>query len=335
MRIKIERVLLILLLLGLFLGCFYVMNLNYDTFARYNYELQEDEKRYLSTHLDSSETEFIITNQINPEVLFRFIYNPGFELNNCLWYQEALDTQPEDINYIIGFVNAYRKSGKLTSFQDVGSYLTNYTYATLEEFFNATSPYLADSTLIRNPKRDTLTLLGNYSVYNYVPENLVEISGVKVNPKYGESILIKKEALPSLQNMCIELTKMFESECGGLEVSIGYLSFDVQKEIFSDYMLEYGKDEFSKHWDYPSQNEYQLGYTIKFDFSDEELSKEKKDELKAWLASHAHEYGYVVRYPANKVSETGKVGQDLTLRYVGKEVANDLHSKGNTLNDYK
>ena len=50
--------------------------------------------------------------------------------------------------------------------------------------------------------------------------------------------------------------------------------------------------------------------------------------------NHAHEYGFIQRYPANKVDETGISYEPWHYRYVGTEAAQAIMSAGICLEEY-
>ena len=52
-----------------------------------------------------------------------------------------------------------------------------------------------------------------------------------------------------------------------------------------------------------------------------------------WLFAHAHEYGFIQRYPEGKESITGVNFEPWHYRYVGVDVANAIYNKGVELND--
>lgn len=47
-----------------------------------------------------------------------------------------------------------------------------------------------------------------------------------------------------------------------------------------------------------------------------------------WIAEHAHEYGFIVRYPEGKTDVTGYQYEPWHLRYVGVELAAEMHATG-------
>ncbi len=47
----------------------------------------------------------------------------------------------------------------------------------------------------------------------------------------------------------------------------------------------------------------------------------------SWFYDHAHEYGFILRYPENKQSVTGIAYEDWHFRYLGEAVASDIYKK--------
>ncbi|MDL2293083.1 D-alanyl-D-alanine carboxypeptidase family protein [Ruminococcaceae bacterium OttesenSCG-928-D13] len=54
----------------------------------------------------------------------------------------------------------------------------------------------------------------------------------------------------------------------------------------------------------------------------------------AWLSEHAHEYGFVLRYPQEKENITGIKNQPYHWRYVGIEEAKIMKTQGTCLEEY-
>ena len=53
-----------------------------------------------------------------------------------------------------------------------------------------------------------------------------------------------------------------------------------------------------------------------------------------WLMEHSWEYGFILRYPEGTTEETGIIYEPWHYRYVGKELAKELHDLGMTLEAY-
>lgn len=54
----------------------------------------------------------------------------------------------------------------------------------------------------------------------------------------------------------------------------------------------------------------------------------------SWLIEHCAEYGFILRFPKDKQTETGVIYEPWHYRYVGKEVATEIMSKGLCLEEY-
>ncbi|MGN0520883.1 MAG: D-alanyl-D-alanine carboxypeptidase family protein [Candidatus Fimenecus sp.] len=54
----------------------------------------------------------------------------------------------------------------------------------------------------------------------------------------------------------------------------------------------------------------------------------------SWLLEHAHEYGFILRYPENKTEITGVMYEPWHWRFVGKEAAAEMQKSGQCLEEY-
>lgn len=80
-----------------------------------------------------------------------------------------------------------------------------------------------------------------------------------------------------------------------------------------------------------------LSFAIKI-YAEDKLTYEiddpkYKDNYK-WLAEHCHEYGFILRYPKDKASETGDKGQSNYFRYVGVPHATYIYANNLSLEGY-
>lgn len=78
----------------------------------------------------------------------------------------------------------------------------------------------------------------------------------------------------------------------------------------------------------PGTSEHELGLAVG-------INDEEDDEgMYAWLASNAHQYGFILRYPLDKVDVTGISNEPWHYRYVGKRTAGEIYQTGETLEEY-
>lgn len=65
-----------------------------------------------------------------------------------------------------------------------------------------------------------------------------------------------------------------------------------------------------------------------------DTARSSREQVYAWLAAHAHEYGFILRYPADKTEHTGFAYEPWHYRYVGRQAAAEIHAQGLCLEEY-
>ena len=168
---------------------------------------------------------------------------------------------------------------------------------------------------------------------SYVPENLVipniRFSFSGENPK---KYMVEAAAV-SLEKM------LYEAEKNGFIIYgvSGYRSFEKQKSLFTSYANQYGETAANKFSAHPGMSEHQTGLAM--DVSCESVGFDlvtsfgDTNEGK-WLAAHAHEFGFILRYPSDKTEITGYMYEPWHFRFVGKDLASEIHTTGLTLEEY-
>ena len=132
-----------------------------------------------------------------------------------------------------------------------------------------------------------------------------------------------------LNTEAYENWKQMKSDAAALNLNLwaqsGYRSYDYQNDLYNGYVKRRGKtaaDTFSAR---PGHSEHQSG--LAFDLNTIDSSFKNTDEGK-WVAKNAYLYGYILRYPEGKTSETGYIYEPWHIRYVGKELAKALYNNG-------
>lgn len=78
----------------------------------------------------------------------------------------------------------------------------------------------------------------------------------------------------------------------------------------------------------PGTSEHELGLAV-------DINDEEDDEgMYTWLASNAHQYGFILRYPLDKVDVTGISNEPWHYRYVGKQAAGEIYQTSEALEEY-
>ena len=86
----------------------------------------------------------------------------------------------------------------------------------------------------------------------------------------------------------------------------------------------------------PGTSEHQLGLALDIiDNSNWNLDESQaKTATQKWLMEHSWEYGWILRYPDGKSEITGIIYEPWHYRYVGREVAAEIHELGLCLEEY-
>jgi D-alanyl-D-alanine carboxypeptidase len=86
----------------------------------------------------------------------------------------------------------------------------------------------------------------------------------------------------------------------------------------------------------PGTSEHQLGLAV--DIIDTRLwaLEEEQETLPAqqWLMANSWRYGFILRYPKDKIDSTGIIYEPWHYRYVGVDVAKEIYESGLTLEEY-
>ena len=87
----------------------------------------------------------------------------------------------------------------------------------------------------------------------------------------------------------------------------------------------------------PGTSEHQTGLCVDFvteEYGDRLDNQFEKTGAFAWLRENAYKFGFVLRYPKDKVDATGYSYEPWHYRFVGREAATDMHFAGLCLEEY-
>lgn len=129
-------------------------------------------------------------------------------------------------------------------------------------------------------------------------------------------------------------------------VCSAYRSVDEQAELFDDKVSELmhiynysesrAKQEAAKSVSPPGYSEHHTGLAVDIvDIDNQNLETYQEDtDTQQWLIAHSWEYGFILRYPEGKSSQTGIGYEPWHYRYVGEHVAAALHESGMCFEEY-
>ena len=134
-------------------------------------------------------------------------------------------------------------------------------------------------------------------------------------------------------------------ECPKVCVVSSYRTHEYQEGLFQKkvnfYLNQgYGQEEAVKLAGtvvaVPGTSEHQLGLAVDIiDTRSWNLNEGQADlPAQQWLMENSWKYGFILRYPKDTTDSTGIIYEPWHYRYVGKEVAKEIHDLGITLEEY-
>ena len=119
-----------------------------------------------------------------------------------------------------------------------------------------------------------------------------------------------------------------------IEVRSGYRSFATQKRLFNQYATKDGIRLANTYSAFAGQSEHQSGLSMDVAQKGSSFLDFGSSLAFPYLQQHAHNYGFILRYPQNKSSITGYIYEPWHWRYVGVELATQLKEQGLTLDEW-
>lgn len=125
----------------------------------------------------------------------------------------------------------------------------------------------------------------------------------------------------------------FSAESGGLQMQSqsAYRSYATQQDVYAGWVSSLGQAGADLTSARPGYSEHQTGLSIDVSASPSSCTLEQcfaDTPQGQWLASEAWRFGFVVRYPNGKTDVTGYEYEPWHMRYVGTELATELHDTG-------
>jgi len=140
------------------------------------------------------------------------------------------------------------------------------------------------------------------------------------------------------QRMSADLDAMMQAAvAAGVSLSINsaYRSYMDQQGVYAEYVARYGQAQADTISARAGHSEHQTGLAL--DINDGHHGECQFDTSCAgttpaamWLAEHAIEYGFIVRYTEANKQITGYDAEPWHLRYVGKDLTEEMEKQGIT-----
>ncbi|TFC96209.1 D-alanyl-D-alanine carboxypeptidase family protein [Cryobacterium breve] len=160
---------------------------------------------------------------------------------------------------------------------------------------------------------------------DYAPTDLVEVPVAHV-----WTPLLRQEAAASV----VSLFAAFEAETGlQLQSQSAYRSYTTQVDLYAGDVDANGQAVADRSTARPGTSEHQTGLAIDISALPGNCSLATcfGDTVQGqWLAQNGWRFGFLLRYPADKVEITGYAYEPWHFRFIGTELATEMHAVGVT-----
>lgn len=180
-------------------------------------------------------------------------------------------------------------------------------------------------------------------IWAYVgPDKAVDVSYVpeltELSVAHGEGWMYTSQVRPDVDKALAELFEEASSAGFPLIVTSAYRSAIDQDRLYQQSQANYGTIWAGQHIAEVGHSEHQLGLSV--DLSRYSTSCQLAfancylDEATAlWLVDNAPSFGFILRYPADKVAITGIAHEPWHFRYVGVDMARYIKLSGLTFDE--
>lgn len=181
--------------------------------------------------------------------------------------------------------------------------------------------------------------------WNFIPSDY-EPDLVDLPKKYGDSQRIDSSCYDALLRMIDDCNAAMNGTTSAYVVS-AYRSMERQTNNFNNKVnrvmaanpsltREEAEKEAATVVAYPGTSEHQLGLAV--DIIDTQLwaLEQEQEDLPAqkWLMENCWRYGFLLRYPKGTTDSTGIIYEPWHYRYLGVELATEIHNSGMTVEEY-
>lgn len=160
----------------------------------------------------------------------------------------------------------------------------------------------------------------------YVPENLEAIS--------TEYAVAGMKMVNYAKDAFEELAQAAKNEGYTIRAMSTYRSYEYQQQLYNRYAANDGVEAADTYSARAGYSEHQTGLAADVDNGKISYTSFETTEEFKWMQNNAYKYGFILRYPADKVAITGYMPEAWHYRYVGKEIAKVIQDTKMTYEEY-
>lgn len=188
-------------------------------------------------------------------------------------------------------------------------------------------PFYENMDVVENPY-DTFVLVNKY---HKLPSGFAHEKLVGMGREYTANDGKQYWLAPEAYEKYVQMSDKAKQEGINMRVISAYRTEDYQRGLYNNKVRTTGKINADNYSARPGSSEHQTGLAV--DISSTRGTFEYTPEFK-WMQKHAHEYGFILRYPRGKEWITGYSYEPWHYRYVGEDAARIIHEEGITYEEY-
>ena len=257
----------------------------------------EEDIKIIKSNLDEDAQKQVLEREYDAN-LPKIITQKYFIYDNLDIYLEVAKEENLDAKKVVSLVNSNAYKDHYTDIQ--------------------TSDYTKDGLILVNKYYQ---LGADYEI-----EDLVDVSTV-----YAYSgIRLRSVAYEAYK----ELFNAAKEEGFTIVIGSGYRSYESQEAVYNANKNNYGTSYADSYAARPGHSEHQTGLALDVSDYDNRTVDFEETEAYQWMLKNAHKYGFILRYPKDKEDITGYSFESWHYRYVGVDVATDIHNLNITYDEY-
>ena len=284
-----------------------------NKFKEYQYH-KTNEYKLLNLGYSNDEVDFLL--DLNDDEIIKYVLSQekNSKIINILNEKYFLT---KNFNLYIEYMNNNKDLSSSEIVRDINIHLDKNFYEDTEK---------ANTTL------DTTLLVNKHYLLDkdYIPDDLVNVSQ---NYAWGE--VGSQKVREVAYNAFLDMWNDANEEGYYLMINSSYRSYEDQEIVYNNYKNSSGERFADSIAARPGSSEHQTGLALDI-FSKTNTNKNtfsQTDEAK-WLKENAHNFGFILRYPEDKVDITGYSFESWHYRYVGKDIATYIYENDITYEEY-
>lgn len=306
----------------------------------------------ISTEKYSKTLEYVLLNNIYDELYLDeysdINYADNANFTKILTTFLPLGYSGKEINYILNLSDKNIEKLSNIEYIDISNYynisnfnvdnidryndyyqINNYSYQDVVTYVNINLDLKAYS--VTKEVSDANSLLVLVNKYNFLPNNYKPEDLVYVPGAYGNNVPMREV----IKEPFLELQKAAEEEKGiKLKPTTAFRDQNFQKTLYNNYVAKDGVDAADTYSARPGFSEHQTGLAIDLKNTLISSSTRLNDSDYEWLKENAYKYGFIIRYPKEKIDITGYQFENWHIRYVGLEAAKIIYENNLSLEEY-